>query len=199
MTKREELKRKYKKLGWELPARMERLSEDAIAKYVARADAELFKRKNPEEDDLYSAPPVKPAPVPEVDIDLDDGLSDCEDEIRTKQVLPDLVEECAEHLKTALRLYIKRRMWLSTSDHRNDPEVVEYLAQAKKAVARAVCCIVTQEGNGYERGSRMMQLFDTAITEMRNEFTDALVATAVMNTLLSDKHQVEMAMTMRNK
>jgi hypothetical protein len=53
--------------------------------------------------------------------------------------------------------------------------------------------VLTVSGNGYERGSRLMNVIDRAITDMRNEFTDFLVANSVLSNLLSDRHQVEMA------
>lgn len=169
MSPRDELKAKLAELGEPIPNRIGKMSISEIERHLRRVDAALETAKTVQE-------PKGPVGEP--------GQ-------RGVNPLPDQIDECMGHLLDALRLYVRRRMWLSSGSY--DKRVVETLkTMAKDKVRTATGCVLTADGRGYERGSKLASLLDFAITEMRTEFTDWLVANTVMATLMSEKHMMEM-------
>lgn len=180
-----ELKDTYRKIGWELPKGLYKLNAVRISFLLHDAKEEL-ERLEREELGEHVGPDPKSAAD---EADEDDEVAG--EPPAPRQPYPDRIEDCANDLRSAFRLYFKRRLWLVDRGNYDAPEVKELKRLASEYVRRAVGRVIEDDGSGYQRGSTMMYLVDRAITEMRNEFMDTLVASTVMATVMSDRHCAE--------
>lgn len=173
---RDELRAKLVTLNLPIPNRIGKMGRFELARKIAECDKKIAALpKEPNEPEAQKCPKAGP------------------DEVEVpKRLLPPEIEEALVCLQEALRASIARRLYISAG-HGQSSVVGEYRKMVTESLRCATGCVLTVSGNGYERGSRLMNVIDRAITDMRNEFTDFLVANSVLSNLLSDKHQVEMA------
>lgn len=102
------------------------------------------------------------------------------------------VDECLHLLLEAVRLYMRRDIWISQG-RKDDPQTKKYLADAQECVRKAVGFAVGIDGDGWDKAAKMAYYIDRALLRMRLDFNETLASTCVMCSLLSDKHAVEMA------
>lgn len=140
------------------------------------------------ETDEQSTPepePTKPAEKPKKKPSLNDGASSI------RYPLNPEVDECLHLLLEAVRLYMKRDIWV-TQGRKDDPQTKKYLADAQECIQKAVGLAVGINGDGWDKAARVAYCIDRALLKMRLDFNETLASTCVLCSLLSDKHAVEM-------
>lgn len=112
-------------------------------------------------------------------------------EAMSKPPIPAKADCCINALIDAFRAYVRHETWVATGN-RNSDEAVKHLEDARKMCQKAVGYAVDTSGNGWEKANRVFGVLDRAMLKMRNNFTDILVSSCVMSSLLSEKHVADM-------
>lgn len=106
-------------------------------------------------------------------------------------------DDALHSLLEALRLYLRREIWISAG-RKDDPQTKVYLKDAQERVREAVGQAIDLKGGGWDKAARLAYYIDRALMKLRLDFTETLASNCVLCALLSEeKNQAAMKEALR--
>ena len=109
-----------------------------------------------------------------------------------RPVASERAESCFALILEALRMYVDYFLY-ARFGNRDEERAKVCLASARSLCEEACSLAVDQHGDGWEKANRVFNVVDRAMLKLRNDFSNALVSSCVMTSLLSEEHQARMA------
>ena len=107
------------------------------------------------------------------------------------------VDDLIRYFINALLMYSKVKYLRLKGDDENT--IQRYKQNGDGYIRKVINSTVDKDGKGYGIGSSVLSIIDDALTMVHREFTNNLVEDTLLTTLLSEKHNIELAKQLGEK
>lgn len=107
------------------------------------------------------------------------------------------VDDLIRYFINALLMYSKVKYLRLKGDDENT--IQRYKQNGDDYIRKVINSTVDKDGKGYGIGSSVLSIIDDALTMVHREFTNSLVEDTILTTILSEKHNIELAKQLDKK